>query len=170
MPIGLRGFQKGNKLAVGGKGNSFPTKMFQAGHTITEETRKKISESMKGKKNSLGRKFSETERKSRGILIIQTKEEKSNNHKKRFYLRKYNCTEQDFNIIFKLQNGKCAICGIHQSSFKKSLSLDHCHATNKVRGLLCQKCNFMLGLAKDSIEILKNALIYLAKHKEMAGV
>lgn len=178
MPVGVyahkssQGFQKGNRLGVGGKGNPLAYKnRKKMGYIMPEEVRKKISESMKGKKNSLGVKLSDAQRISRGFL---TKKEKNKNHNRRAYLRKYNCTEEDFNIIFLSQNGECAICKTHQSQMKKSLSLDHCHTTNKVRGLLCQKCNFMLGLAKDSIDILKNSLIYLAKedqkHKEAYAV
>ena len=37
--------------------------------------------------------------------------------------------------MFVLQNGKCAICGKHQTELKKALHIDHCHSTGKIRGL-----------------------------------
>lgn len=43
--------------------------------------------------------------------------------------------------FFKRQKGCCAICGKHQSSFKRRLCLDHNHKTLKLRGLLCFYCN-----------------------------
>ena len=39
--------------------------------------------------------------------------------------------------------------------------VDHCHDTKKVRGLLCAKCNTLLGMAKDDVSILQNAITYL---------
>ena len=44
---------------------------------------------------------------------------------------------------------------------KSKLVVDHCHATGKVRGLLCHNCNRALGLLKDKISVLKNAIQYL---------
>jgi hypothetical protein len=62
---------------------------------------------------------------------------------------------------------KCPIC---KDSFKelniKSIHLDHDHATGKIRGLLCFKCNAGLGQFKDSIESLKAAIAYLENAKE----
>lgn len=61
--------------------------------------------------------------------------------------------------IEKTQNGRCAICGSAQK--KKSLSVDHCHKTGRVRGMLCQDCNFGLGKFKDSPTLLQTAISYL---------
>lgn len=69
----------------------------------------------------------------------------------------------EYNRMFVSQNGCCKICGVHQSELKKSLSVDHCHTTSKVRGLLCYKCNHILGLAKDDTNILKAAINYLTQ-------
>jgi len=43
----------------------------------------------------------------------------------------------------------------------KWLSVDHCHNTNKVRGLLCSRCNTALGLLKDDENTILNALMYV---------
>ena len=51
----------------------------------------------------------------------------------------------DYDKLYKIQNGKCAICGRHQSNFKNALSVDHDHKTGIVRGLLCVSCNRTLG-------------------------
>lgn len=69
----------------------------------------------------------------------------------------------DFNIMFIEQDGRCKICKIHQSELSKSLSIDHDHSTGEARGLLCQKCNVILGMANDDIEILKSAIQYLGE-------
>lgn len=67
----------------------------------------------------------------------------------------------DFNRAFQIQGGLCKGCKRHQSEFQKSLSVDHDHKTGNFRGLLCFDCNFLLGLAKDKIEILEALIKYL---------
>ena len=63
--------------------------------------------------------------------------------------------------LFKKQKGQCAICGIHQDSLNKRLCIDHCHKTNRIRGLLCTSCNAGIGNLRESIELLKNSIDYL---------
>jgi hypothetical protein len=58
------------------------------------------------------------------------------------------------------QNSACAIC-----KEKSPLYIDHCHSTDKVRGLLCRVCNVMLGHARDKTEILNAAADYLEGFK-----
>lgn len=70
-------------------------------------------------------------------------------------------TIDDYNNMFDEQEGKCAICKIHQKYLKNTLNVDHCHTTGKVRGLLCSKCNHGLGHFKDSVFILENAILYI---------
>lgn len=58
------------------------------------------------------------------------------------------------------QNNLCAICG-NKCSSGKELCIDHCHKTNKVRGLLCINCNFGISKFKDNVDLLENAIAYL---------
>lgn len=55
----------------------------------------------------------------------------------------------------------CYICGEGPSG--KRLQIDHDHETDEIRGLLCGRCNRMLGQALDSEEILLRALDYLRR-------
>lgn len=74
--------------------------------------------------------------------------------------------------MLESQNGGCAICGatkVVQKNTVRKLSVDHCHETNTVRGILCQKCNQGLGLFDDSIDKLTNAIQYLEKSKNVIG-
>lgn len=73
----------------------------------------------------------------------------------------YNLSLTEYNKMFEKQNGKCAICERHQDELKFKLSVDHCHRTNKIRGLLCDKCNRGIGFLNDDKEIVQNALKYL---------
>lgn len=70
----------------------------------------------------------------------------------------YNITVEEYNNMFDFQEGKCAICKLPQS---KSLHVDHNHATGKIRGLLCQKCNHGIGQFNDNPDLLSQARIYL---------
>lgn len=65
--------------------------------------------------------------------------------------------------MFAEQNGCCAICGDHQSNQARSMAVDHCHETGRVRGLLCMKCNTGIGKLGDSPELLRKAIAYLEK-------
>lgn len=77
---------------------------------------------------------------------------------------KYGLTEEDFLKLLEKQGGRCAICGTDQPGVRiQDWCVDHDHETEEVRGLLCQSCNFILGLAKDSIQTLAAAIRYLRR-------
>lgn len=80
--------------------------------------------------------------------------------KKSHYNRKvrYNLTPAQYTRMLARQKGCCAIC--HRI---RRLGVDHSHETTKVRGLLCNGCNSLLGYASDSVDILKNAIRYLKR-------
>ena len=71
-------------------------------------------------------------------------------------LKSYNLSEFDYYNLVEKQNGQCIIC-----NQKTDLVIDHNHITKNVRGLLCSRCNVGLGLFKDNIQSLKNAIKYL---------
>jgi hypothetical protein len=77
-------------------------------------------------------------------------------------LKPYNITKEDYDSMLELQDNRCAICNEKFKPFKEP-SIDHNHETKKIRGLLCNKCNFMIGLSGDSILILEKAIEYLGK-------
>jgi hypothetical protein len=83
--------------------------------------------------------------------------------KKREELKRlYNLTLEEYVEIYKSQGEVCAICK-RNCKTKKSLSVDHNHATGKVRGLLCNTCNTALGMFLDSPVLLKRASDYLER-------
>ncbi len=88
-------------------------------------------------------------------------------HQTRLHLKKnFNLTENEYAFLLDRQNGVCAICKEEetvidgQTKKLKPLSVDHCHKTNKVRGLLCTNCNLGLGKFKDEPYLLKAAALY----------
>lgn len=61
----------------------------------------------------------------------------------------------------RLEPALCECCG--KKPERRSLNLDHCHATGVFRGWLCQRCNTGLGLLGDTIESLGHAVRYLER-------
>jgi hypothetical protein len=77
-----------------------------------------------------------------------------------------------FISLFEQQGGKCKICDIELSVENQNLTkgtkrkgndcvVDHCHKTNKVRGLLCFHCNTALGHVFDNPLVLNRMINYL---------
>lgn len=80
----------------------------------------------------------------------------------KYYLKgRYNITIEQYTEMFLSQNGKCAIC--HEPIVTRECSVDHNHETGQVRGLLCNNCNFSIGLLKDNFIFAYNTAKYLAK-------
>ncbi|MCP4541701.1 MAG: hypothetical protein GY832_31600 [Chloroflexi bacterium] len=79
---------------------------------------------------------------------------------------KYGITLDDYDRMFEAQNGVCAVCGKPQQSHNgRRLDVDHSHKTGGVRGLLCNKCNTVIGLVYEDRDILLKASEYLRKHQ-----
>ena len=86
---------------------------------------------------------------------------------RRAQLKKYyGLTEEEYAATSKKQRGVCAICKQHNTRKKDGrrfdLSVDHCHETGKVRGLLCSECNLGIGKFKHDPSLLHAAIEYLS--------
>jgi hypothetical protein len=77
---------------------------------------------------------------------------------RRHILKKYSITEDEYDEMSKKQNGLCAICG---GVSPTRLAVDHCHKTEKVRGLLCSRCNVGIGMFLDNTDIMNKAILYI---------
>jgi hypothetical protein len=76
----------------------------------------------------------------------------------------FNLTLEQYSAMVQSQNGLCAIC--KQPPLEgRSLNVDHCHRTNKVRELLCHHCNVSLGLLKEDPERIQALLDYVLKYQ-----
>ncbi len=99
----------------------------------------------------------------------ENRDRAKSNQRKRNLRVLYGITPDEYASMLDAQGGVCAICGktepgAHGRTGKQfSLSVDHCHSTGKVRGLLCQKCNRAVGLLGDDPAILKIAIEYLER-------
>jgi hypothetical protein len=82
-------------------------------------------------------------------------------HKRAAWLRrlaKYGLTQAEYERMLREQNGLCAFCHRRPA---RGLVIDHDHATNRVRGLLCDKCNSGLGFFDDDAERMRTAAGYI---------
>lgn len=73
--------------------------------------------------------------------------------------KRYGISEADYNQMLAAQQGRCGICHRY-----RQLIVDHSHATEQVRGLLCSHCNSALGFFEESIEALQSAIAYITVH------
>lgn len=74
-------------------------------------------------------------------------------------------SETQYNIMLKDQGNRCAICFKHEKTFSRLLAVDHNHETGIVRGILCNNCNTMIGMALESEDILLEAINYLKQYR-----
>lgn len=84
--------------------------------------------------------------------------------KQRWYAIKsnYGLTREQWDTLLIAQSGLCDLCG-EQMRYGNGPVVDHDHATDKVRSLLCQRCNVGLGFAEV---FAAAAEAYLEKHRE----
>jgi hypothetical protein len=88
------------------------------------------------------------------ISILQRRE--------KYLQTKYGLSLEEFNSMLEAQGFVCAIC--HKSPGDKNLCVDHNHKTGAIRGLLCSKCNYKLGIMHDDLEFMREAYKYLENH------
>lgn len=135
-----------------GRGKPFPKKY------ATEEERKAA------KRAAQDRYYA----KNRDALIAKTKskyaadpEAWSRSVWERRLQRQCGITVDQYEEMKKSQRDGCAICGGPPKRGDKYLSIDHCHKTGKVRGLLCSSCNAGIGHLKDDLRLVERAAEYL---------
>jgi hypothetical protein len=145
---------------------------------ILRKQREKEKECPEEKKEIRRKKENDYKRKiyheNKELYSKRAREWYANNREKRQNKRfknLYGITLEQYLSMCELQNNKCFICKKKETVCAankniKNLSVDHCHSTGKVRGLLCSKCNCVIGYADESIELLERAIIYLRGHQD----
>ena len=87
--------------------------------------------------------------------------------RQKYYFRSYfNLTIDEYdkicNDLYKIQNGKCALC--HKDFHIDYLRLDHNHETGQLRSLLCVGCNLFTGRVEKDLERVQEIINYLGKY------
>jgi hypothetical protein len=96
------------------------------------------------------------------FLQYEHKPEVKRSNKNSSFKRNYGITLEQYELMLEKQNYMCKICqNIEKHKTKINLSVDHCHETKEVRGLLCNNCNLAIGLFNDNINILERTITYL---------
>jgi hypothetical protein len=78
-------------------------------------------------------------------------------HRDKCRAQSHGLSLQAYRAMRERQKNVCGIC----KTPGKPLCVDHCHATGKVRGLLCRDCNLGLGNYKDKPVFTRAATAYL---------
>src|SRR5258706_3727413 len=111
-------------------------------------------------------KFSVCNRNKDGHQASCKECDKKNNHKNHIK-RIYGISISEYNDMFIMQASGCAICG-RENVGGKRLSVDHCHETGRIRGLLCGKCNPGIGLFQDAPDLLLRSAQCIANEEDRA--
>jgi hypothetical protein len=80
----------------------------------------------------------------------------------------YGITLIDYEMMLAAQDHCCSICRVHESNFDRALAVDHCHATNRIRGLLCNRCNRGIALFESNPPLALRAYDYLTEERSKA--
>lgn len=91
-------------------------------------------------------------------------------HRRANMLNKYGITLEQYDEMWKNQDGECAICSVGMVNIttdgdsknkSNTACVDHCHGSGRVRGILCSTCNKGLGLFYDRTDLLESDINYL---------
>lgn len=123
-----------------------------------EEVRFQLSEARRGNLNPMWRGGATPEKKAAYGRAWRKRNE--GRVRDREYKKRFGITLDEYERMLAAQGGLCAVCG--GRCRRGRLSVDHCHKTGRVRGLLCRSCNIILGLMQDNPEWLRQAEVYLA--------
>lgn len=104
-------------------------------------------------------------------MTVEQKNHRKETLRHRDMSRNHKMTQDEYNLLLDSQGGVCAIC--RKPPLGTPLGVDHnhrcCNGSRSCRlcnrGLLCYGCNFLIGLAKDNVEFLRNMIEYLDKYE-----
>lgn len=123
--------------------------------------RKAWTEENRARLRGQNRQWKQKNREKIAFLARLRYQKNSQKELDRIRLNKYGITGEEFKEILKKQGLRCPICN---RIITKNPSVDHDHATGKIRGLICNNCNLAMGNAGDSPERLRAMADYLERN------
>ncbi len=134
------------------------------------ETNKNLEEWSKRKYTPYCRKcwalYAKRYRATHKELITQTNKRHWQKFKVRYSIDRKCGGRSLYEKLYEEQKGLCAICHNPETSKRyKTLTVDHCHKTEQIRGLLCSNCNRALGFLRENVKVLKSAIKYIQKYE-----
>ena len=103
-------------------------------------------------------------------LAAKDKWNRSDKYYDGYYKKRFGISFAEVNSMLAIQNGRCANLGcsceiaIHPNGEQKKAIVDHCHATGRVRSMMCQRCNTTLGHVENTQTVVLGLFDYLNKH------
>lgn len=82
---------------------------------------------------------------------------------------RYRLRPRDFDALWETQAGKCGACSkdlLPLGRQGNATAIDHCHNSDKIRGLLCNRCNRVLGMCNEDVKVFQGLAKYLKIHKK----
>jgi len=82
--------------------------------------------------------------------------------------KRYKLSTEDYYGMLEKQENKCKLCFMEFNTDDTKVTspcVDHCHTTDKIRGLLCRRCNMGLGYFKDNTVTVTRAINYLQENR-----
>lgn len=113
----------------------------------------------------IAKEYNKKYKEKRKEKYAQKKASDSTYSKKNMLKHRYGISYEEYLILLEESGNKCQICEISAVDYKllynKDLSIDHCHETKYIRGILCDNCNTGLGQFKEDKDLLSKAISYL---------
>lgn len=101
----------------------------------------------------------------RGRELRELKHAERRAYYQRHRCKRFGITTSDYDRMLADQDRLCAICSRPLGS--RGQTIDHCHATGRVGGIVHPQCNLVIGNAGDDIDVLRGAIVYLQKHQRL---
>jgi hypothetical protein len=120
-------------------------------HAAKERKRREDPE-VRARKVEASRRWAEVNRERQKYLV-----------RRRHLRTKYGMEPEEWAELLRAQENRCALCLTEHPKGKNGWHTDHDHATGRVRGILCQSCNHVIGLIENgwSLPTLDQVAAYL---------